>query len=289
MLVSGEQGNTNNNALQINADLTKPATVLIERISDAIGALFKPRQIVRNAVAQSRAAIIQAEARVKVTEIEEQGLRRLIYEEGKNQANIEQIVAKALPLVTCDARPEDIEADLITHIFDRCRNISDSDMQAIWSRLLAGEANQPGSFSKRTVDLVASLDKADALLFERLSRYAWNIGIMFLERPDLATIEVGLTYQELAHLESLSLIRYEDAGFHTTIESPDAELALEYFNRLVVCASDSPPQIVQVGRVMLTKSGEQLLKLCKCVPSHAIFDEVVRHLVNQNLRVFSPT
>jgi hypothetical protein len=34
-------------------DLSKPATVLIEKISDAVGALYKPRQIKRLAQAEA--------------------------------------------------------------------------------------------------------------------------------------------------------------------------------------------------------------------------------------------
>lgn len=36
-------------------DLTKPATVLIEKISEAVGGVFKPYQIVRVAKAQAEA------------------------------------------------------------------------------------------------------------------------------------------------------------------------------------------------------------------------------------------
>ncbi len=37
-----------------------------------------------------------------------------------------------------------------------------------WSRLLAGEANEPGSYSGRTVNLPSDFDKADAELSEQL-------------------------------------------------------------------------------------------------------------------------
>jgi hypothetical protein len=40
--------------------LTKPATVLIEKISDAIGTLYRPRQIVREARAEAEAEKIKA-------------------------------------------------------------------------------------------------------------------------------------------------------------------------------------------------------------------------------------
>jgi hypothetical protein len=41
---------------------------------------------------------------------------------------------------------------------------------------LAGEANRPGSFSKRTLSTVSDLDKRDAEVFTTLCRFGWRIG-----------------------------------------------------------------------------------------------------------------
>ena len=54
--------------------------------------------------------------------------------------------------------------------------VSDDDMQQIWAGILAGEANNSGSFSRRTVNLVADLDKRNAQLFRNLCGFAWMIG-----------------------------------------------------------------------------------------------------------------
>lgn len=58
------------NSLVNLGDLSKPATVLIEKISDAIGALYKPRQIKRIAQAEAEAEKIKALAGIEVTEIQ---------------------------------------------------------------------------------------------------------------------------------------------------------------------------------------------------------------------------
>ena len=56
--------------------------------------------------------------------------------------------------------------------------ISDEEMQNIKSQVLSGEANSPGSFSKRTVNLLSDLDKKDAELFQTLCRFVWLIGLL---------------------------------------------------------------------------------------------------------------
>ena len=59
---------TGNNLPSIG-DFSKPATVLIEKISDAIGGYFKPYQIKRVAKAEAEAEIIKIEAQIEATEL----------------------------------------------------------------------------------------------------------------------------------------------------------------------------------------------------------------------------
>ena len=64
--------------------------------------------------------------------------------------------------------------DWMANFFDKCRIISDEEMQGLWAKVLSGEANAPGSYSKRTVNFLASMDKEDAALFTALCGFAWS-------------------------------------------------------------------------------------------------------------------
>ena len=91
-------------------DLTKPATVLIEKISDAIGGIFKPHQIRRIAQAEAEADKIRAVSQIEVTALQDRAISRFFNEEAKKQYNIETITGKALPLLEEGASPQNIEA-----------------------------------------------------------------------------------------------------------------------------------------------------------------------------------
>jgi hypothetical protein len=79
-------------------DISKPATVLIEKISDAIDGYIKPYQIRRIA----KAEIIRAQAQIEVTDLQRRALVRFAAEEARKQDNIEKISQKALRLlVSC--------------------------------------------------------------------------------------------------------------------------------------------------------------------------------------------
>jgi len=160
--------NMTDNPLTKLGDLTKPATVLIEKISDAVGGVFKPYQIVRVAKADAEANRIQAESQIQVNDLHRRAMLRFLEEEAKKQSNIEAITRNALPLLEDKSEPQNVADDWITNFFDKSRIVSDGDMQHLWSRILAGEANAPGAFAKRTVNLLADLDKGDAELFMHL-------------------------------------------------------------------------------------------------------------------------
>ena len=57
--------------------------------------------------------------------------------------NMEGITAKALPLLNENAGPDSMDNDWIVNFFDKSRIVSDDEMQNLWSRVLAGEANAP--------------------------------------------------------------------------------------------------------------------------------------------------
>ncbi len=75
-------------------ELSKPATVLIEKISDAIGGYFKPYQIKRIAKAEAEASIIKAQANTEISALGRRALKRFIAEEAMKQRNIEAITKK---------------------------------------------------------------------------------------------------------------------------------------------------------------------------------------------------
>ena len=90
-------------------EISKPATVLIEKISDALGGAFRPFQIRRVAKAEADAKMIEAVAQVEISELQKRALQRFVVEEGRRQDNIEAITAKALPGVGDTADPSKID------------------------------------------------------------------------------------------------------------------------------------------------------------------------------------
>jgi hypothetical protein len=257
------------NSLINLGDVSKPATVLIKKISDAIGAVWKPHHIRRIAKAEADAAKIKALSEIEGSEIEERGLRRLVREEGKRQENIESITAGATSQLGEDAKPEGMDLDWITNFFDKARLVSDKEMQGLWSRLLAGEATKPGSYSKRTVELVASLDRSDAELFTRLCSFCMGgpppVPCVYDVNDEIYSSH-GLSFVGLQHLEAIGLTKYDSfRGFN--VSAATDQISVSYFgSRFLLKKLKSRSKQLPIGHVLLTKAGGQLLPVCGAVP-----------------------
>ena len=162
--------------------------------------------------------MIRAKSEIQITELHQRAFHRFIDEEAAKQTNMENILLKAIPHVDEEkSDPENIETDWLTNFFDKCRIVSDEDMQQLWARAIAGEANNPGSFSRRTVNLLSDLDKRDAELFRNLCSFVWIIGslrpLLFDTQHDIYNRR-GIDFNSLRQLESLGLVNFDDlSGF----------------------------------------------------------------------------
>ena len=57
-------------------NLAKPADTLVKKISNAVGVLFEPRQIIRVAEAKAEAAKIEAQSEIETTDLHRRAVRR---------------------------------------------------------------------------------------------------------------------------------------------------------------------------------------------------------------------
>lgn len=244
--------------------LSEPATVLIKKISDAVGGIFKPYQIIRVAKAEAEAEKIRADSGIVVQDIHRRAMHRFLEEEAKRQKNIEDITQKALPNLNDDAKSENVENDWITNFFDKCRLISDSEMQGLWSRILSGEANVPGTYSKRTVNFLSDLDKSDAILFTRLCGYIWQSGnlLIIYDVQNEIYNKNGINFGALSHLDTIGLIKFESLAGFKKIKLPKRFTVSYYGEPVELEMPKDSDNSMDFGKAMLTKIGQELAPIC---------------------------
>ena len=261
--------------------LSQPAILLVEKISNAIGRHFDPNQVRRMALAEADAdrirLVSEAKTDIDITQLRQRTADRLFNEEVTKQINMDGIVAKAVAYVTDDASPAKIEDDWITNFFDKCRIVSDDEMQDRWARILAGEGNKPGSFSRKTINLMADLDRRDAELFTNLCRFVWDIDgtvcPLVYDTRHVVYTQHGIDHEALSHLETLGLVQF--AGIGLGLGNLLDKISASYHGQQLelVLPRDSDNSL-SVGQIRLVQSGLELYSIVNADAVEGFFDYV---------------
>ena len=97
-------------------------------------------------------------------------LRRI--EDIRKADQLASIGEKAALHVSIDSDPAQIDPNWREAFRAKASQMLDQEIEGVWGRTLASEANHPGSYSLRTISIVADMSKEDAKLFATVHRYA---------------------------------------------------------------------------------------------------------------------
>lgn len=267
--------------------LTEPATVLIEKISNAVGILYEPRRIIKMAQAQAHCNLINYNSQRTLNELESKALSSLIARETVKQNNIEKITANALTTLTGDATPEDISNDWLCYFFNHCDSISEPEMQRVWGEILSRKSSDTTAYSKKTLSILATLEPHDAEIFTNFCTFAMihkeipELYILDIEHDLYRSIEVN--FGNALHLQSLGLVHYSSGGYAINVtdtlqnDEDDEDIfrvSMQYFKTKleVTVPKEERPHVINdkvnisTGEVSLTSTGIELYNLCSANP-----------------------
>jgi hypothetical protein len=264
---------------------------LFNKFCSAIGWLTEPYRIVRLAKANSEARLIEETTNLKIEHLKknfpdsEASIDRFLGEERKKQENTLSIIKKTIRYLKETAKPQDIDNDWILNFNDKSKLISEESMQEHWARILAEEANQPQSFSKRTVNLMAELEKRDAEAFTNLCALKWEIfdsnnQFLFISSDfenDTSNLFNKIDYDLLIHIESIGLIKKAPLTEYFSITSDSQKGQIKHANSSYSFEfqNETTNKII-IGAVLLTPMGKELSKICNPEPIRG-FEEYTSH------------
>lgn len=219
-------------------EISKPVTKLVEVVSNAVGAIYLPTHTRRMARAEADASLIKIDAEIEVQQLRERAAKRLTQVETRRQSNIESITEKAFDALPKDADSISPDPDWVSEFFNLCQDISDEQLQIIWSRLLAREVSSPGQYSIRTLQLLKTLTNREAVLF---GIYCSSL-IDFLggkERIHARVIGANgnkylsgvLGAMDVVHLCEIGLISHKTLRTFATNGRPQEYKTVEYFGK----------------------------------------------------------
>jgi hypothetical protein len=271
--------------------LTHGAGKLLATVADQIALTAEPMHKRRNAIADADVKLIEAlsaeRVRLVKTEIkniiadrEDRAVESALRHIDRRQRNLESIVKGSLTFVPETVSEEPVDQDWLTQFLVHSQDVGNEEMQSIWSQLLAGEVEKPGSYSLRTLALVKLLSREEAQLFTKLCKCVWtedggDSTSRHVLLPHSTTNGIkphtGLSFADATRLEYVGLIRLVHQGcFHLTIDNPlvfkyglhsfRVMRAPSYFTRQArpVLIGVDHSKVFEVGPIALTDIGEQL-------------------------------
>lgn len=274
---------TAGNSLINLGDLSQPVTVLIEKISDAIGVVYEPTKIRRNAKAEADAnrTIILADLDLQ-SEIANRGLQRLVTQQTRKQINIESIIQQSIEELPDETEVEQLDEDWLANFFDKCENISNETMQILWSRLLTSEATKSGSISKKTINLISNLDKEDAELFTNFCQFVWFSGIdvipmIFNVNENHILAEQNIFFQTLSHLESIGLIKCSAMETFALKNKREKRIFTYFDQEIEFNFENEQDNTLYIGACFLTFSGIELFRICEAKKNVEYLKHIIDH------------
>jgi hypothetical protein len=245
----------------------RAAEKLADTIRHVVDISVGPDRIRAKAQAQADSAVIHAEGRAKIVEIEARAIERLRKREARRQHNIESITVQAFKALPSPEQISEkpVSEDWTSRFFEECQDISDAQMQQIWARIMAGEVKRPGSFAPRTLSIVRDFTKDDATLFSKLCRFSWLVPgagfVPIVHDPDAPQLmEAGLNFASLTHLTSIGLIEFNAMQYG--IKQNLTEFTVSYCGEAHRLKSEGGGERrFEIGRTIFTAVGSELLDI----------------------------
>lgn len=270
------------------AGLSEPACKLIDALRATTGVLFEPTRIRRKAKAEADAAIVDAKAQLQIKDLERRAFDRIKHREARRQDNIENIVGGATQQLPPDSTAQSLDEDWASEFMNHCQDISDEQMQQVWSRILAGEFVSPGKYSLRTLNFVKLLSRKDAEVFSRFCSFLWvaggDLAYLKTEKTDEFLTANGFPYASLIHLEALGLL---NMGLTLAVTFNTPKAILHYYGQPYVFSFPDDAKKPSISCVLLTNMGKELTSLCSSQASFAYVAALTESLLQEKQCVVS--
>lgn len=204
---------------------------------------------------------------------------RNLLKEYRNQFNI---TMQALPLIEEKANPALVENDWLSFFYDKAKNVSNEEMQILWSNILAGEFNAPGSCSKALLHIASIMDNKYAQAFEKVMNYIVEIEgryhvVFFFEKYPEVFSEGILEHEDIFALESIGLLQIAETGYSVIVEN---DTKLKYFEYEYDIKTSSK---IHVGNVSLTMVGEELMGIVNGKNKIEGFEKVLQEITSKTV------
>ena len=165
--------------------------------------------------------------------------------------------------------------------------IDDEDRRTWWANLLAGEIQQPDTYSLRTLAVMETLSTKEAKLFTKVCDYIWNPENPVLILPSDKSALWKPDFSEGTLLQTINLAMFDGVGEYNwgTIDKSTGDEITHQLpkyiwmtfndNRYLIIDSGGKPIKLRCGKAHLTDIGQEMYRLTTPSYPQPYRDEIV--------------
>ena len=168
----------------------------------------------------------------------------------------------------------------LAEYFDSIKNINDEQMQMLWGKILTQEINIPGSYSKRTLNIIRNISAAEARLFESIIPFVFN-GVDFYYLPKCKSLKkYGINYYNIMLLREAGLLSYDDESALYSVIKPKNTQPIHNNKKAIILINNSNEEIsIELTAMPLTQAANQLMKILEQEPNETFLEEFAKELL----------
>lgn len=288
-------------ALEIAKVLVSPCEKLMTMVGGAIGKAYEPRHTRKMADAHAYelstiGAVMREFADIKTSyengdialftedfqRLMQRTENRLALQEITKQQNIENVIDKAYELLESEnenaVTNEPVDQDWMRRFFNITGDVSNSEMQEVWARILSGEIKRPGSFSMRTLETIRNISTEEAQAFQRIVPLIVHNGSAYFVLSDNDILQkYGSSFVDIMLLDECGLMDSSGTlSLNLSIGKGKPECLLSDTLLVLIRAKEEEDVKIHIGVHTLTKAGLELFKILE----HEINKDYIAQVAN---------
>lgn len=291
--------------LEVAKVLVSPCEKLMTMVGGAIGKVYEPRHTRKMADAHAYelatiGAAMRKMADIKTTyengdialftedfqRLMQRTQNRMALHEITKQQNIESVIDKAYELLENenDVTDEPVDQDWTRRFFNITGDVSNSEMQEIWARILSGEIKRPGSFSMRTLETIRNMSTEEAQIFQRIIPLIMhNENIYFVLSDNDILNKYGLSFADIMTLDDCGLMDSSGTlSLNLSISKNKPEYLLSDNLIVIITGKKEESEKIRFGIFTFTRAGLELFNILVHEPNQDYTIQVANRIFSHN-------
>lgn len=291
--------------LEIAKVLVSPCEKLMTMVGQAIGKAYEPRHTRKMADAHAYelstiGAAMREFADINTTyengevalftedfqRLMKRTENRMVLQEITKEQNIESVLDKAYELLETenDVTDEPVDQDWTRRFFNIIGDVSNSEMQEVWARILSGEIKRPGSFSMRTLETIRNISTDEAKIFQRIIPLIMFKGnVYFLLSDDDILNKYELSFADIQTLDECGLVDSRGTlSLNLSVSKDKPKYLLSDTLIIIIRGKKEESERIRIGIYTLTRAGLELFNILVHEPNQDYTFQVANHIFSSN-------